>query len=90
MAIDASRKTEALSFGPRLAMHKREKLLAIAEGRTDGTAGKVSRTHDEARADLFDFIERFYNPLKFETRLPQPDGVRDSRYTSLTSSPRNQ
>ena len=71
-------------------MNMRERLHVIAEDRTDGTAGKVSRTHDEARADLFVFIERFYNPLKFETRLPQPNGVRDSRYTSLTSSPRNQ
>ncbi len=30
--------------------------------KTERTARKVYRTHDEARADVFDYIERFYNP----------------------------
>jgi putative transposase len=30
--------------------------------KTEGTARKVYRTRDDAKADLFDYIERFYNP----------------------------
>ncbi len=29
--------------------------------RTECTEGKIYRTRDEARADVFDYIERFYN-----------------------------
>ena len=32
--------------------------------KTERTAGKVYRTRDEARADVFDYIERFYNPKR--------------------------
>ena len=30
--------------------------------KTERTNRKVYRTRDEARADVFDYIERFYNP----------------------------
>ena len=30
--------------------------------KTERTARKVYRTRDQARADVFDYIERFYNP----------------------------
>ena len=30
--------------------------------KTERTARKVYRTRDAARADVFDYIERFYNP----------------------------
>jgi putative transposase len=30
--------------------------------KTERTARKVYRTRDDARADVFDYIERFYNP----------------------------
>jgi putative transposase len=29
--------------------------------KTERTGGKTYRTRDEARADVFDYIERFYN-----------------------------
>ena len=32
--------------------------------KTERTARKVYRTRDEARADVFDYIERFYNPSR--------------------------
>jgi putative transposase len=30
--------------------------------KTERTARKTYRTRDEAKADVFDYIERFYNP----------------------------
>ncbi|QXX76756.1 hypothetical protein MHY1_p00278 (plasmid) [Methylovirgula sp. HY1] len=48
--------------------------------KTERTAAKVYRTRDQARADVFDYIERFYNavrrhstlgylsPIEFETK----------------------
>jgi putative transposase len=33
------------------------------------TAPKVYRTRDEARADVFDYIERFYNPRRRHSKL---------------------
>ena len=41
-------------------------LLFITEERT---ARKVYRTRDEARADVFDYIERFYNPRRRHSKL---------------------
>ena len=32
--------------------------------KTERTARKVYRTRDEAKADVFDYIERFYNPKR--------------------------
>ena len=32
--------------------------------KTERTAGKTYRTRDQARADVFDYIERFYNPRR--------------------------
>jgi putative transposase len=32
--------------------------------KTERTARKVYRTRDEARADVFDYVERFYNPKR--------------------------
>lgn len=31
--------------------------------KTERTESKTYRTRDEARADVFDYIERFYNPI---------------------------
>jgi putative transposase len=31
---------------------------------TERTARKVYRSRDEAKADVFDYIERFYNPKR--------------------------
>jgi transposase InsO family protein len=33
------------------------------------TARKVYRTRDDARADVFDYIERFYNPRRRHSTL---------------------
>jgi transposase InsO family protein len=47
-------------------------LLLFAEDRTHGpqrTARKVYRTRDEAHADVFDYIERFYNPRRRHSKL---------------------
>ena len=37
--------------------------------KTERTAGKIYRTRDEARADVFDYIERFYNPRRRHSTL---------------------
>ena len=37
--------------------------------KTERTASKVCRTRNEARADVFDYIERFYNPVRKHSKL---------------------
>ncbi|NIJ60115.1 transposase InsO family protein [Pseudochelatococcus lubricantis] len=37
--------------------------------KTERTAKKVYRTRDAARADVFDYIERFYNPRRRHSTL---------------------
>lgn len=37
--------------------------------KTERTARKVYRTRDKARADVFDYIERFYNPRRRHSKL---------------------
>ena len=37
--------------------------------KTERVASKVYRTRDEARADVFDYIERFYNPRRRHSTL---------------------
>jgi len=37
--------------------------------KTERTARKVYCTRDEARADVFDYIERFYNPRRRHSKL---------------------
>ena len=37
--------------------------------KTERTARQVYRTRDEARADVFDYIERFYNPRRRHSKL---------------------
>jgi hypothetical protein len=36
----------------------------LVDERSDDTARKLYRTRDEAKADVFGYIERFYNPSK--------------------------
>jgi putative transposase len=42
--------------------------------KTERIGSKVYRTRDAARADVFDYIERFYNTIRraLDQRLPQP------------------
>ena len=46
--------------------------------KTERTMGKTYRTRDEAKADVFDYIERFYNAktAALDDRLSKPYGVR--------------
>jgi putative transposase len=37
--------------------------------KTERTARRMYRTRDEARADVFDYIERFYNPKRRHSRI---------------------
>jgi putative transposase len=37
--------------------------------KTERVARKVYRTRDDARADVFDYIERFYNPKRRHSTL---------------------
>ena len=37
--------------------------------KTERTARKVYRTRAEARADVFDYVERFYNPTRRHSTL---------------------
>ncbi len=37
--------------------------------KTERTARKVYRTRNEARADVLDYIERFYNPRRRHSKL---------------------
>jgi putative transposase len=37
--------------------------------KTERTAGKTYRTRDQAKADVFDYIERFYNPQRRHSTL---------------------
>jgi transposase InsO family protein len=44
-------------------------LLSAASLMWRGTARKLYRTRDEAKADVFDYIERFYNPKRRHSRI---------------------
>jgi putative transposase len=37
--------------------------------KTERAKRKTYRTHDEAKADVFDYIERFYNPKRRHSTL---------------------
>jgi putative transposase len=37
--------------------------------KTERTARKVYRTRDEAKADVFDYIERFYNQKRRHSKI---------------------
>jgi putative transposase len=37
--------------------------------KTERIRGQVYRTRDQARADVFDYIERFYNPIRRHSTL---------------------
>jgi putative transposase len=37
--------------------------------KTERTARKVFRTREQARAEMFDYVERFYNPTRRHSTL---------------------
>ena len=47
-----------------MGQRRHGKLLLVAENRTERIGRKVYRTRDAARADVFDYIERFYNTIR--------------------------
>ncbi len=52
--------------------------------KTERTARKTYRTRDEARADIFDYIERFYNPRRRHSTLGYLSPVDYERRGQLT------
>ncbi|AGT11044.1 transposase (plasmid) [Paracoccus aminophilus JCM 7686] len=52
--------------------------------KTERTASKVYRTRNEARADVFDYIERFYNPRR-RVILPVLTGCRSRLQAAIFS-----
>ena len=51
--------------------------------KTERTARKVYRTQDAARADVFDYIERFYNPTCRHSTLGYLSPMEFERQTVL-------
>jgi putative transposase len=51
--------------------------------KTERTARKVYRTRDDARADVFDYIERFYNPRRRHSTLGYMSPVEFEEKTML-------
>lgn len=51
---------------PKPQQFDRELLPSL---KTERTARKVYRTRDDAKADVFDYIERFYNPRRRHSTL---------------------
>src|ERR1700683_3110443 len=54
--------------------------------KTERTARRMYRTRDDAKADVFDYIERFYNPETptLDDRIFEPYGVRAEGWISLS------
>ena len=51
--------------------------------KTERTAGKTYRTRDEARADVFDYIERFYNAIRRHSTIGYLSPVEFERKVAL-------
>ena len=53
--------------------------------KTERTAQTTNRTRDEAKADVFDYIERFYNPRRRHSTfgVSQSNGVRTAGSMSV-------
>jgi putative transposase len=51
--------------------------------KTERTARKLYRTRDEAKADVFDYIERFYNPKRRHSRIGYMSPMKFERQAGL-------
>jgi putative transposase len=51
--------------------------------KTERTARKVYRSRDQARADVFDYIERFYNPKRRHSTIGYLSPVEFERQAGL-------
>src|SRR5947207_1441528 len=54
--------------------------------KTERTARKVYRTRDEAKADVFDYIERFYNPKRRHSTIGYLSPMEFERQAGLVLS----
>jgi len=59
--------------------------------KTERITRKMYRTRDDAKADVFDYIERFYNPKPpaLDDRIFEPYGVRAAGWISLSGCQQN-
>ena len=51
--------------------------------KTERTAAKTYRTRDQAKADVFDYIERFYNPRRQHSTLGYLNPIEVERQAEL-------
>ena len=51
--------------------------------KTERTEGKTYRTRDEARADVFDYIEQFYNTIRRHSTIGYLSPVEFERNVGL-------
>ena len=52
--------------------------------KTERTARKIYRSRDEAKADVFDYIERFYNPKRRHSTIGYMSPMGFERQVGLT------
>ena len=52
--------------------------------KTERTAAKVYRSRNQARADIFDFIERFYNPIRRHSTIGYLSPIEFERRAEVT------
>jgi putative transposase len=50
---------------------------------TERAARKVYRSRDEAKADVFDYIKRFYNPKRRHSTIGYPSPMEFERQAGL-------
>ncbi len=52
--------------------------------KTEGTERKVYRSRNQAKADVFDFIERFYNPKRRHSTIGYLSPIEFERRAKVT------
>lgn len=52
--------------------------------KTERTARKVHRTRNQARADVFDYIERFYNPQRRHSTIGYLSPIEFERIAAMS------
>ncbi len=59
--------------------------------KTERVSRRTYRTRDDAKADVFDYIERFYNPKRRHSTIGylSPIAFEDKDGVSLTDRPQN-
>lgn len=62
--LPAKRTLDQLGIARRTFYRWYDHYLDDSSLKTERTARKVYRTKDDAKADVFDYIERYYNPKR--------------------------